>query len=217
MLLNGPPSPPKKRRRRAPEKWRGGQRRPRRIVDVPPPLPEETPFDFGWGSVFVHLLWDRLGRVEPYLRDLRIHDYSDETESCVLILTRSWIVQGTNTDSLRIVLRRNEPSSGFSSNPDTANDWNADSRYDRLERIRLSPYEAFSHMYHTLPRGEGRLIGFPAFTHQAFCSVGDLVGDTERLSILHDDYNISEPVLRLVVMAIREYYRRAAGGVPPAR
>ena len=212
-----PPTQPVVRRRRAPENWRGGQRRPRRVVNLPPqPQVEEGPYDFSWGAVFVHLLWARLGRVQPYLSGLHIHDYSGTTMQFILIQS-GLRIEGTNTEILRIELRYNHPAFGFSRDPNTANDWSTRTKFDRNERISLRPYEVFSHMHHVLPLNEvavnaaqSRLVGFPAFTHSAYRLEGG-----GYLGIFHDDYNISEPVIQIVVMAIREYYRRAAGA-PPA-
>ena len=208
-----PPTQPVVRRRRAPENWRGGQRRPRRVVNLlPQPQVEEGPYDFSWGAVLVHLLWARIGRVQPFLSDLHITDCSGTPMQFVLIQS-GLRIEGTNTERLCIELSYNHPAFGFSRDPDNANTWRG-SRFDRSERISLRPYEAFSHMHHVLPLNEvaanaaqHRLVGFPAFTHSAYSLEGG-----GYLGIFHDNYNISEPVIQLVVMAIREYYRRAAGG-----
>ena len=191
------------------------------------PLRSGSP-DLTWGPVFVTLLRGLLGS-QPFWDDLFITDASNSDEQIVII--ESWHdmngpLRGTTVGRLYITVLCNHPCCGFSEDPHhtRVDDWSAACWTVRGCRITLRPPAEFGHFVLPLPRtAEGiaahwphwprtqRFARFAAWSHGVY----KRLAPTEHLAVYHDDYSISVPAVEVVAMAIREHYRRAAGGAPP--
>jgi hypothetical protein len=189
------------------------------------PLRSGSP-DMTWGPVFATLLQGLLGS-QPFWADLIIFDGSNTDEQVVVIESRNDLcstLRGTTVGRLYIHVLFNHPCHGFSEDwhPTRVNDWSAACWTTRGCRITLRPLAEFTHFVSAQPRTAEevaanwprtqRFTRFSAWSHGVY----KRLAPTEHLAVYHDDYSSSDTVVEVVAMAIREHYRRAAGGDPPA-
>ncbi len=160
-----------------------------------------------WGGVFVQLLHRALG-AEPFWDDLMIVDDTGGEDALVFIQSHQ---QHRVHGRLIIGILHGPPRFGFSTDPhpDYANEWSRRIRDWRACRMRLKPHQLFSPLVRVLEdrsacgRSVQRFVGYDTWNHGAFVSMRPF----PNLSVYHDDYSISYPVLAITEMAIRVYYR----------
>jgi hypothetical protein len=157
-------------------------------------------FAVEWGAVFVDLLRRALG-AEPFWSDLKFYDRTREEDQLVYI--------GSSSDrrpygKLTIEVLHDHPCFGFSADPDSADDWTRQVRRNRACRVRIRPRQMLEpHLDQPEGTRISRFARFNRWTHAAFVDMCPY----PCLAVYHDDYNTSYPVLGIVELAIREYYR----------
>ena len=153
-------------------------------------------FAVEWGAVFVDLLQRALG-AEPFWSDLRFHDRTREEAQLVYI--------GSSSDrrpygKLTIEVLHDHPLTGWSGEID----WTRQVRRNRACRVRIRPRQMLEpHLHEPEDTRISRFARFNRWTHAAFVDMRPY----PCLAVYHDDYNTSYPVLAIVELAIREYYR----------
>ena len=175
-----------------------------------------------WGAVFSIFLHTILGD-KPYWRDLRIQDDTHKHEQSVVIESsheRHNDNAGNTKGKLYIVMRYNHPQVAVSSDPHPSrvDDWSAMCRTVRQCRIELRPVDEFRRFLRVLPLTQQELANNHARTQRVEGFLSWSHGVYRRASpyhhwaVYHDDYNTSEPPVRIVAKVIDEHYRLAAGG-----